>query len=205
MHTLERNTSKPKDFRCIVPRVTIVECHINGHAARALLDSGSLSDFISTTLVDQLKLKAEHLAKPITCQMAATGSRTMITSSVEPVFAYQGIEELWRFDVINLENHDVILGTPFLWQHKVILGFNPPKLSIGSVTSLPIAGEGVARISSLATDLAEEAFEKLQKTLKNKAWDLCVAAEDMPLPPLQVMNHHIPIIDENKIYAYRPS
>jgi Retroviral aspartyl protease len=154
-----------------------------------LLDCGSLSDFISTTLVDQLKLKAEHLAKPITCQMAATGSRMMITSSVEPVFTYQGIEESQHFDVINLENHDVILGTPFLWQHKILLGFNPPKISIGSTTSLPIVGEGVAHISSLATDLTEEGLDTLRKILQDEARKLCVATEDTPLPPLRAINH----------------
>jgi Retroviral aspartyl protease len=90
---LERNASKPKDFRCTVPKAIIIECQINRHVAKALLDSSSLSDFISTTLVDQLKLRTEHLTKPITCQMAATGSRTMITSLVEPQFTYQNIVE----------------------------------------------------------------------------------------------------------------
>ena len=26
----------------------------------------------------------------------------------------------------NLDNYDVILGTPFLYQHKVAIGLNPP-------------------------------------------------------------------------------
>jgi Retroviral aspartyl protease len=111
---LERNVSRPKDFQRVVPKAIIAECHINGRAVRALFDSGSLSDFISTTVVDQLGLQAMHLVKPITCQMAATGSRTMITSCVDVHLEYQSINKTWHFDVINLENHDIILRMPFL-------------------------------------------------------------------------------------------
>ena len=75
--------------------------------------------------------------------MAVSGSRTMITSSVESMFTYQHIKETRRFDVINLENHDIILGTPFLWQHKAILGFNPARVVIGSNVVLPLEGKGV--------------------------------------------------------------
>ena len=161
MNMLERNASMPKDFLRIVPKAMIIECQINGKPMRTLLDSGSLSDFISTVAVDQLKLKAAHLVKPIACQMAASGSRTMITSSVESMFTYQNIRELRRFDVINLENHDIILGIPFLWKHKVILGFNPARIVIGSDVALPLEGEGIAKISSMTADIAKMNMETL--------------------------------------------
>ena len=47
---------------------------------------------------------------------------------------------------MNIENYDLILGTPFLHQHKIALAFNPSKLSVGSGKSLPIEGENVAII-----------------------------------------------------------
>ena len=61
-----------------------------------------------------MKLEAAHLSKPIACQMTASGSRTMIASCVDANLQFQGIDETHRFDVINLKNHDLILGTPFL-------------------------------------------------------------------------------------------
>jgi RNase H-like domain found in reverse transcriptase/Reverse transcriptase (RNA-dependent DNA polymerase)/gag-polyprotein putative aspartyl protease len=205
MNGLERNASRPKDFLRIVPKAMIIECHINGNTVRALVDTGSLSDFMSTVLVDQLKIKASHLAKPITCQMAASGSRTMITSSADAKFQYQGINETRRFDVINLENHDIILGTPFLWQHRVVVGFNPSKISLGSDNAVPLEGKDVATISSMVTDIVEDGLEHLRVQLRREASDLCVAAEDTPLPPLRAINHRIPIIDETRTYSYRPS
>lgn len=205
MNMLERNASIPKDFMRIVPKAMIIECQINGKPMRTLLDSGSLSDFISTVAVDQLKLKASHLVKPIACQMAASGSRTMITSSVESMFTYQRIKESWRFDVINLENHDIILGTLFLWQHKVILGFNPTRIVIGSDIALPLEGEGIAKISSMTADIAKTNMETLRDILKHEAKDLCRRAEDTPLPPLRIINHKIPLIDEEKRYTFQPS
>ena len=104
----------------------------------------------------------------------------MITSSVESMFTYQNIRELQRFDVINLENHDIILGTPFLWQHKVILGFNPARIVIGSNVTLPLEGEGIAKISSMTADIAKMNMETLRDVLKQEAKDLCRRAEDTP-------------------------
>ena len=80
---VEHNSSKPKDFNQVVPKAIIVECMLEGIQVRALLDTGSLSDFISTTIIDQIKLEVAHLSKPTVCQMATSGSRTMITTCVD--------------------------------------------------------------------------------------------------------------------------
>lgn len=55
---LERNTAILKDFKRLAPTAITIACSVNGHEVRALIDSGSLSDFVSTTVVDQLKLAA---------------------------------------------------------------------------------------------------------------------------------------------------
>lgn len=97
----------------------VIEVLINGHKSRALLDSGSLGDFISTTLADQLKLKQTELAKPIELHLAVQGSRSKVNYGTQSDFKYQNIRERRYFDIVNLSNYDVILGTPFLFQHKV--------------------------------------------------------------------------------------
>ena len=137
--------------------------------------------------------------------MAASGFRTIITSCVDADIQFQGINKKCRFDVINLENHDLILGRPFLWQHKVVVGFNLAKVSIGSLDSLALYGSDVAKISSMATDLAEDRLEKLRLELIKEGAYLCILAEDTPLPPLHIINHKIPIIDESKVYLFRRS
>ena len=82
-------------------------------------------------------------------------------------FFFQGINEKCRFDVINLENHDLILGTPFLWQHKVIVGFNLEKVVIGSLDSVgdsPYILIGSASTELKTKNICKKAFNS-QKTV----------------------------------------
>jgi hypothetical protein len=55
--SIERTAMRLKDFKRRLPRPIVIEVMINGQAVRALLDTGSMADFVSTKLVDQLKLK----------------------------------------------------------------------------------------------------------------------------------------------------
>ncbi|KAJ6530120.1 hypothetical protein B0H19DRAFT_1273789 [Mycena capillaripes] len=54
---LERNASLPRAKGRLVPRPLIIEVRINDQWCRTLVDSGSLGDFMSTTLADQLHVK----------------------------------------------------------------------------------------------------------------------------------------------------
>ena len=53
---------------------------------------------------------------------------------------------------MNLDNYNIILGTLFLFQHQVSIGFNDSRLWIESATPLPITGEQVTVISSKVID-----------------------------------------------------
>ncbi|QRW23678.1 Pol polyprotein/retrotransposon [Rhizoctonia solani] len=203
--SMEWNTSKPRDKERKVPRPIILEVLINGNPARALLNSGSHGDFVSTTLVDQLKLKKTQLAKPIGLQMAVLGSKSSINWCANALFQYQGIEEDRPFDVMNIENYDLILGTPFLYQFKVTFGLNPPNVLIGSNKAVPLQGGTVTKIASLAAELLEDEIEKVRAQLSDACKDLFKTAAETPLPPLRVINHRIPLIDDNKPLPWRSS
>ena len=127
----------PKSNSSRVPKPIIVTVYINGHPARALIDSGSLGDFISSTLADQLGLKKLALPKPMTVQLAVQGSRSQVKARTEARLQYQGIDEIRRFDVININSYDIILGTPWMWQHQVCIGFNKARVVIGSDVPIP--------------------------------------------------------------------
>ena len=104
----------------------MVTVKIDGHPARALLDSGSLGDFLSSTLADQLNVKRVKLNTPLALQLAVQGSRSKINSGAKVKFEYQNISGECYLDIINLSNYDVILGTLWMYQHQVCVGFNPP-------------------------------------------------------------------------------
>ncbi|KIY60872.1 hypothetical protein CYLTODRAFT_318097, partial [Cylindrobasidium torrendii FP15055 ss-10] len=129
---LERNAASARDFTRKVPHPLVVEVFIAGHPCRALLDSGSVADFISGKVLDQLKLKSHPLEKPIDLHLAVQGSRSKVNFGTRQRIEYQGINEERYFDVANLTSYDLVLGTPFLFQHKVSFGLNPCHIVIGS-------------------------------------------------------------------------
>ncbi|KAG1726061.1 uncharacterized protein EDB91DRAFT_1254481 [Suillus paluster] len=69
LRTLQQQAARLKMTSRILPRSIVIIVLVNARPCRALLDSGSLTDFISTTIVDQLKLKYDVLEKPIPLQL----------------------------------------------------------------------------------------------------------------------------------------
>jgi len=202
---LEQNVARVKEPNRICPKPVVVVVNINGQPCRALLDSGSFSDFVSTTVADQLKLKLTLLDKPLPLQLAVSGSRGKVKPQATANLQYQMINEQRVFDIINVDSYDLILGTPFLFQHQVLLGMNPSQVNIRSAESLPIRGAQTLVLESRLTKIEIIRISALRDELRDYATDICKEAIETPLPPFRVINHVIPIIDEHKVYSWRPS
>ncbi|QRV82349.1 Transposon Ty3-G Gag-Pol polyprotein [Ceratobasidium sp. AG-Ba] len=202
---VERNAARVKDVTRRVPPTMIIQAELEGESVRVLMDSGSQADLVSSTLVDQLKLQKVTLTKPLTLQLAVSGSRGRLQCIVNARIVYQVVDEHQDFDVANIDNYDMILGMPFLHQHSVRLGFNPNAIFIGSAQSLPMEGENIIVINSVSADVLETRMDELRAMLREEASDLCKLIKDTPLPPFRDINHSIPIIDESKVYRFRPS
>jgi hypothetical protein len=54
---ISRTASMPRIFDRMVARPLVIVVRVNGEPVRALVDSGSLGDLVSTSLADQLRLK----------------------------------------------------------------------------------------------------------------------------------------------------
>jgi len=114
---------------------------------------------------------------------------------------YQSIDEDRHFDIINLQNYDLVLGTPFMFQHKILMGLNPSRMVVGSAKALPMKGEEVMTLESRVSEIHHESLEKVREDLKKLVRPLCAKASETGLPPLRAINHSIPLIDEKKIYS----
>jgi hypothetical protein len=109
------------------------------------------------------------------------------------------------FDIMNINSYDLILGTPFIWQHKIMLGLNPARIVIGSDSPEPLGnGKGVGVLASHAAQLKEEGFESVREELRNYAMPLLKKAAETDLPLLRRINHCIPIKDTGKQYPFQP-
>ena len=142
---------------------------------------------------------------PVMVQLAVQGSRSKSNYNAKVQFEYQMINEKRNFDVINLTNYDLILGTPWLYQHQVTMGLHPVHVVVGSTESLPMKGPGVAKLSTGAMSVMQENLQRTREDLIGYARPLCINETTAPLPPLRKINHRIPIIDPKKTYKYRPS
>ena len=71
---LQRNATQVKGNPWILPKPIVVKVLVDGHPARALLDSGLLGDFMLSTLADQLAVKKTLLEVPLALQLAVQGS-----------------------------------------------------------------------------------------------------------------------------------
>jgi hypothetical protein len=204
--SLQRNAARTKVSGRKIPRPVVIKVHINGHECRALLDSGSLGDFMSTTLAEQLKVKKIPLETQLTVQLAAQGSKTKVNYYTMVKLDYGRVSDERCFDIMNIDSYDLILGTPFIWQHKIMLGLNPARIVIGSDSPEPLNnGEDVGVLASRATQLKEEGFESIREELRTYAMPLFKKAAETELPPLRRINHRIPIKDSEKRYPFRPS
>ncbi|KAG6840104.1 hypothetical protein H0H87_012499, partial [Tephrocybe sp. NHM501043] len=157
---LQRNAAAPRDFTRIVPKPVVVVIEVNGHPSWALLDSGSVGDFMSTTLADQLKVQKIVLAKPLPLQLAVQGSRSKVNYGTKVNIKYQNIDEERYLDIANLSSYDIILGTPWWFQHGVSVGFNPARVLINHAVSQPIQGEGISRIAARTVEAYEDQLER---------------------------------------------
>ena len=102
---MQRNAARTKDTaERLLPKPIVIHVMVDGHPVRALVDSGSLGDFVSATVVDQMKLKCTVLDKPLGLQLAVQGSRSRINSFVEVDYSYQNIRDSRHFDVANLND-----------------------------------------------------------------------------------------------------
>ena len=91
VNSLEKTSMHIKDQSRKVPEPIVVLATINGHEVRALIDTGSMADFVSTTIAEQLNLKKEVYTKPLSVQLAVHGSRSKINCGTRVNFKYQSI------------------------------------------------------------------------------------------------------------------
>ena len=203
--SLQRNSAQIKGNSRVLPRPVVVKMEVNGHPVRALLDSGSLGDFISSMLVDQLSITRESLSLPLSLHLAVQGSRSKVNARATITLKYQSIDETRTLDVINLNSYDLILGTPWMWQHQVCLGFNPACVVVGSDTALSLRAGSDTKLMVSVLSPVDKQIESVREELRQYADPLCREMEETDLPPLRAINHTIPLVDESKTYSWRPS
>ncbi|KAG8886862.1 hypothetical protein FRB99_004342, partial [Tulasnella sp. 403] len=97
---------------------------------------------------------------------------------------------------MNINNYDLILDTPFFYQHKLSILLNPSQVTVRSDISLLMEGKWVTAIPLCMADVLNKQLENLQKQLRVEAQDLFKSASETALPLMRAVNHTIPLIDK---------
>ena len=108
---LQWGAAVTRDFKRLIPKPVVVVVHINGKPARVPLDLGSLSDFMSVTLVDQLRLPLTELEKPIVVQLAVQGNLKWIMARERAC----NTSQLMRTDTLILSTYKIMTWS---WEHR---------------------------------------------------------------------------------------
>ncbi len=96
---------------------------VNGLEAVTLWDSGSTSTAMSPPFADISKALVFRLTNPVTLQLGTVGSRSRINFGTNSDIESSGYTGPTYFDVVNVDKYDVIIGTPFMHAHNVVLDF----------------------------------------------------------------------------------
>ncbi|PBK78944.1 hypothetical protein ARMGADRAFT_871559, partial [Armillaria gallica] len=108
--------------------------NVNGLDALTLWDSGSTSTAMSPPFADVSKALVFRLTNPVVLQLGTVGSRSRINFGTKSNIVSDGYTGPGYFDVVNIDKYDVIIGTPFMHEHGVVLDFNTKCVQIGNVT-----------------------------------------------------------------------
>jgi hypothetical protein len=117
------NQVKHKQPRRILAKQQSVVCWltINGHLARCLVDSGSTTEMMSPQFAAVYQLPIFALTEPMGLQLAVSGSRSTISNGINANIRFDSTTENRYFDIVNSDRFDIVLGTPFLHDHNLLI------------------------------------------------------------------------------------
>ena len=83
-----------------------------------------------------------------------------VNYGMKVMFAYQRINTEQYFNIMNLQNYDLILGTLLLFQYQVLIRLNGLWIIFGSKSLLPIKGEQLQVLESRAANILNDQIDE---------------------------------------------
>ncbi|KAF4574703.1 hypothetical protein EYR36_006053 [Pleurotus pulmonarius] len=104
---------------------------INGIRAYTLFDSGCTTDCMSPDFARVAKVRYGYLKDIVPLQLGTVGSSASIQFGTYTRTSFGPIDSKEYYDVANIDRYDVILGTPWMHKHGVLLDFANRVIRIG--------------------------------------------------------------------------
>jgi Retroviral aspartyl protease len=102
---------------------------VNGLEAYTLPDSGSTIVSITHNFACVAKLNIMQLENPIALQLGMVGSQSVINFGSRTLLELRLIkDDNIYLDMVNIDCYNMIIGTLFIWKHRLMLDFSQNKL-----------------------------------------------------------------------------
>ena len=112
-------------------RYMVALVKVNGLEAYALLDSSSTTMSITNNFARVAKLSVLQLENPVTLQLGTIGSWSMINYGTKAQIELGPIKEDDAYlNIVNIDQYDMIIGTPFMRKHKFVVDFGHNTFSV---------------------------------------------------------------------------
>ena len=109
---------KKPPYRNMKGQLPKVKVKVNDIDVIALADSGSAGDFISIDFVKKNNLKILETPPQLLITATKSNNYSSLLGEVELELKYKHIKEIRRFGILDLSTQTIILGIPFLEEHK---------------------------------------------------------------------------------------
>jgi hypothetical protein len=115
---------------------------VNNIKAYTLLNSGSTMVSITQDFMRVVKLRVQELANPVPLQLGTVGSHSMINFGAKAHLQVGPINDNNVYlNVVNIDRYNMIIRTPFMRKHGLVLDFGMNTLSTWG-TIIPTLTEG---------------------------------------------------------------
>jgi len=151
------------------------EIEINGVKAFTLFDSGSTTDSLTPEFAFATRAKQITLEDQVILQLGCVGSRSKICYGTKVPINICGIKDEIYFNLVNLDRHDCIIGTPFMNVHGVCLDFGN--------RSILINGQ---RLAALTLDEEQLFLQNRKETVHSKKQSRLPPRETKPITKKKV-------------------
>jgi len=106
---------------------------VGGMKAWTLWDSGSTMTGITPAYAEIAKIKIDTLEDPHILQLGTVGSRSTIKYGADVNIQVANTSTISYLDIANLDRYDMVVGTPWMRKHKVLLDFTEDRVIINGV------------------------------------------------------------------------
>ncbi|KAJ7177670.1 hypothetical protein C8R46DRAFT_1212417 [Mycena filopes] len=97
---------------------------IGDSMAYALFDSGSNTDSMTPEYANAIRGPRITLEEQVTLQLGCVGSRSKISYGTRVPVDFGGIRGQVYFDQVHLDRYEVVIGTPLMNRHGIVLDFS---------------------------------------------------------------------------------